>query len=622
MTEGDATLAPALAAWARGGVGCLPDADVEPGPWSDLLHRAVARARERGEPPPDHCHPSSPLWAVAPEARGVRLAPLDALPDEASGVVLPGDASRLTIAGLLRLRRAGVRVCWTWAPEGWRVDDLDAQLAALIYTRKVRPVARRLLPGVDGRPGLVARAMGAWLAARRTRGGPRAGEDADDQPAAPTVHPVPPSEAAWRATAAARAAPPCDDVRRIVLYIGSLSAGGAERQLCNLAIGLAERGLDVRVLTTLPLADDGAHYLPLLEEAGLEARPARVGPGLPRVRADLLLALPDHLRGPVAALAAELAEDPPDLLHCWLDHPNVIGGLAGLLADVPRILLATRNSAPTNFRYLYAPWLDTWYGVLRASPRVHWLANSHSGARSYADWLGLPVERVHVVLNGLFREHFTARAPDRRRSARAALDIREGAPVVAVVNRLSPEKQPELMLKVVGLVERDLPGLRVLVAGVGPLEPWLRAAIARRRLEDVVRLQGRVRDVTRILAAADCLLLTSRLEGCPNVVLEAQHQGLPVVATAGGGTVDAVLDGETGVLCATDDAVGLALALRRLLRDATLRATLGARARAFVDEAFAVDRMVELTARVYDLSAAGSDERVVTPRPAAAALVG
>src|SRR5262249_25960528 len=160
----------------------------------------------------------------------------------------------------------------------------------------------------------------------------------------------------------------------------------------------------VAVVTMNELEGQARHYAELLEQRKLPLRSARLRP-LRRhsVGADvwaLIRALPSELQSLVFALLGDLEASKPDILPCWLDQPDLAGGLAGLMAGVPNIILSTRNSNPTNFPRLLAPYQQPWYKLLAQSSRVHFIANSHSGAVSYADWLGIPSERFHVVFNG------------------------------------------------------------------------------------------------------------------------------------------------------------------------------------------------------------------------------
>jgi glycosyltransferase involved in cell wall biosynthesis len=383
-----------------------------------------------------------------------------------------------------------------------------------------------------------------------------------------------------------------------------LYPGGAERQLCNLAAGLIRRGMQVRTLTAFDLSGERGHYAELARRMGVACRPASAT-ALTRRAADelpwhLLRATPPGLRNLIVSLTAELAADPPDVLHCWLDQPNVMGTIAGLLAGVPCIVASTRNSNPTNFPRLNLPYFLDWYRIAVRSRRVHFVANSHSGAASYADWIGIPVERFHVVFNGIDLGQLPKPSPEARQKARAEFGLKETDRVVSGVFRLAEEKQPDVFLDVVRRVRGRVPGLRVLLAGAGDLGDHVARRVRTEGMGEYVRLLGRRSNVAAILLASDANLLTSKLEGTPNIALETQYLGTPIVATAGGGTVDAVAHGVTGFLAAVGDVDALVEYLERVLTDDTLRGRLAAAGPGFVEGRFGLEAMIDRTLAVYE----------------------
>jgi glycosyltransferase involved in cell wall biosynthesis len=95
-----------------------------------------------------------------------------------------------------------------------------------------------------------------------------------------------------------------------------------------------------------------------------------------------------------------------------------------------------------------------------------------------------------------------------------------------------------------------------------------------------------------VLAAADVVVLPSRDEGYPNVLLEAMAVGRPVVASATGDSPRIVRDGETGFLVPPNAAEPFAEALGRLLGDRGLRERMGARARAVAEAEHGLEPMV------------------------------
>ena len=180
--------------------------------------------------------------------------------------------------------------------------------------------------------------------------------------------------------------------------------------------------------------------------------------------------------------------------------------------------------------------------------------------------VGVPRDKVRVVPNGVdsrFR-------PGDRTAARRRLGLPVDGFIVLFVGLLIPIKGLDILVEALAEVETDL--LCVLV-GDGPLAPDLERQAVNLAVGDRLRFAGRQpsNEIPDWLVAADVLLLPSRSEGRPNVVLEAQACGIPVVATAVGGTPELVRDGETGLLIEPDNAPALAAAIDRLQADGDLR---------------------------------------------------
>ncbi len=130
-------------------------------------------------------------------------------------------------------------------------------------------------------------------------------------------------------------------------------------------------------------------------------------------------------------------------------------------------------------------------------------------------------------------------------------------------------------------------------------------SLTRLDLVDAGRLKvlGRRNDVPTLLAASDALLHAARFEGTPNVLLEAQQLGCPLVATTAGGTPDAVDAGRTGFLHDPGDFDGLRASLSRVLSDAQLRRAMSAAGSRWIEERFGLDRVVDETLACYAFGA-------------------
>ena len=164
---------------------------------------------------------------------------------------------------------------------------------------------------------------------------------------------------------------------------------------------------------------------------------------------------------------------------------------------------------------------------------------------------------------------------------------------------MSEEKQPFVWLEVARSIAAERADVAFFHAGEGPLDEAFRAEAADLVAAGRLRILGRRDDVPALLAASDALLHTARFEGTPNVLLEASHLGCPIVATAAGGSIDVVSDGETGFLRDPADTEGLLAALRRLLADGDLRRRFAAAGPRRIAEHFSLEAMVEGTLDAY-----------------------
>lgn len=211
---------------------------------------------------------------------------------------------------------------------------------------------------------------------------------------------------------------------------------------------------------------------------------------------------------------------------------------------------------------------------------------------------GVRPERLRLVPYRVDTDYFapSAEAPERR----------PDGPLAVSVGRFVPQKGYLELLDAVATVT----GLRLVLAGGGPLEEQLAARVSALGLRDRVKLRGWIsREQQRaLLRGADVYLQPSAPnlgEWMPRTILEAMAVGLPVVATDVGGIADVVHDGEAGLLIAHSDPAALADALRRLAVDDELRARLGQRARARALEAFSWDRSFDrYRAALSDLAVA------------------
>lgn len=213
------------------------------------------------------------------------------------------------------------------------------------------------------------------------------------------------------------------------------------------------------------------------------------------------------------------------------------------------------------------------------------LAPSH--VRALVDVEGLPEEKFTVIPNGVDSARYHPGADD---GARAEFGFGADDVVFTTVASLKPVKGVDVLLAAAQTALASNDRLRFLVVGDGP---------DRAALEDRARgLDGRVvfaglrDDVERIYRGSDALVMPSRSEAYPNVVLEAMASGLPVIATDVGSVRDLV-SGETAVVVPPEDPAVLADAVTALAANPQGRRRMGGRAREVVVERHDIERMVK-----------------------------
>ena len=369
----------------------------------------------------------------------------------------------------------------------------------------------------------------------------------------------------------------CKSIKAKILFVlPNLSPGGAERQACNLLIQLKNSGYEVKLLTLLPLVGEGGHYQSMLRLAGIEiievataANTLDLSCVLETV-SDQSLGVVSHsdyfVRQLLSKVFFQVISEDPDLVVNFLDLANLAGGIAALLAGVPKVLISFRNVNPTHFGF-YEKWYKPYYRALLASPRLHISGNSEKGNLSYSEWLGIPPARIMLFRNGVDIKSYRRATNLEQKHLRAKLGFTADGPVLGGVFRLSAEKRPELFVEVFQHLAKKMPDIQGFIAGGGNLKREIEAKIKQFGLANKLIILGAVADVSPYLSICSALLQTSIVEGTANSLLEAQLLGVPVIATAAGGSCESLDEGKTGYLINSGKASIIAAVIAELLAD-------------------------------------------------------
>lgn len=206
--------------------------------------------------------------------------------------------------------------------------------------------------------------------------------------------------------------------------------------------------------------------------------------------------------------------------------------------------------------------------------------------------------RVRVIPNAVDVDH-PAPTSSGGPPVRVTHGIGADAPLVVVVSRLSPEKGVDVFLRAFARLLGDVPGVRGLIVGDGPLRDAHEALARDLGIDAAVRFAGFTPTPGDYLLAADLVVLPSRSECIPNVALESMALGKPVVATSVGGVPEVIEDGISGLLAPPENPQALAAAMTRALLDAPLAQRLGSAGQSRVAAHFSAAAFADAVLSLY-----------------------
>ncbi len=376
-----------------------------------------------------------------------------------------------------------------------------------------------------------------------------------------------------RQAAAPSAEIPCipertpQNVDGLFLMTSQLATGGTERQFALMANGL--RGSRYRVELGC-LARRGA----FLCEVG-EIAEFPLGGSF----------LTAQARRSRSALARLLRSSGIAIAHSFDFYSNLMLGPVARRARVPVVIGSLRSLAdrlnPLQFGALL------W--VLGRCDRV--VCNSRAAARKLVD-NGLAADKLVVIPNALAAEAFAFPAPALPRMGTVAR--------VGMIGRMNEAvKNQETFLRACAALAAQFPQVEFVLAGDGPLRPRYEQLARGLGIAQRVRFLGERRDVTAVLASLDVSVVPSLSESLSNVVLESMAAGKGIVASCVGGNTELIQEGVSGRLVMPEDYEGCAEAIASLLRNPSLRADMGRRARQIAQEQFGLDAICDRYEQLY-----------------------
>lgn len=288
----------------------------------------------------------------------------------------------------------------------------------------------------------------------------------------------------------------------------------------------------------------------------------------------------------------------PAIVHTHGVRGNLLGRLANQLEGHPAKLITTIHSV-LALDYPN-PWKRILFGLLEKST---WPLTDHFilVSRAMRESLlaeGLPAEKTTVIHNAIQLPKEPPRRPERS-GLREELGLPQNTVVAGTVARLHKVKGHTYLIQAVRRLKDRHPNVHYIWVGGGEMEQELKAEVQNAGLADVIHFLGIRKDVPELLPQFDLFILPSVSEGLSLAILEAMLAGVPVIATAVGGSPEVVEEGRDGLLVPARDAEALYRAIDRALSNPEQMRRFARAGQQKVFAQYSLERLVGETTNVY-----------------------
>lgn len=341
---------------------------------------------------------------------------------------------------------------------------------------------------------------------------------------------------------------------RLVFCITELNVGGAERVMCELVVRLLGRGHSVAVCSLQPRPENNS-CIAQLESAGITIKFLNINSTL-------------SLVGGLFGLRKFLREQSPDVFVSFMFHANFLGRIAAYFAGIKHVVSCIRVAEHSAKWHLV---LDRWTSVLVEK----YVCVSDSVAEFSRTIGGLPARKIAVINNGVA----------------VPTELKNGTNKIIFVGRLDHQKGIDWLVQTIPSWLTQLEDWELLIVGDGVFRDKLEERIDD-NLRQRVKILGWRADAVELIAESKILLLSSRWEGMPNVVLQAMSNAKPVVATNVEGIAELLGNSAEQQICRFGDTEQFAQKILNIANNPTLAHELGQLNRSRIISKYSIDDMV------------------------------
>jgi len=357
----------------------------------------------------------------------------------------------------------------------------------------------------------------------------------------------------------------------ILFLTTHLNVGGITSYLLTLSRGLISLGHSVTIVSSGgALQDDfeslGAHVYPINIRTKSEL--------------DIRIYMATH------EVDSLIRDKEIQIIHAQTRITQVMGFILKKMTGVAFCSTCHGFFKPKWSRKVFPCWGDA---VIAISPAVedHLKNDFH-----------VPHGKICLIRNGLDLQSFPLKTSEEKQRLRKELKIGTG-PVLGIIARLSDVKGHSVLIDAMPEVIARFPAVRLLIIGEGRMEAQLKDKVFSQGLKDHVMFLPVVNRTSDMLALLDVFIMPSLQEGLGLSVMEAQAAGLPVIASRVGGLPSIVQEKETGRLVESRNSRQLADVILDVLNHPQEAVYMGQKARAFIKQEFAAEKMVRDTVKMY-----------------------
>ncbi len=366
-------------------------------------------------------------------------------------------------------------------------------------------------------------------------------------------------------------------MKRKILHI-TQSVGGIETYILNILANIDRDRFEMSLICPL-------------DSGGLSKRASDLDVAVYRVRMRREIS-PFYDLQNLFEISGIVRKIKPDLIHAHSSKAGILGRIAAVLNRIPVIYTPNAYAflGSTGFKRAMYLLIEI---AIRPFTSLLLAVGQSEYERSVHD-VRFPLERVRTVENAIK----ILETPTRLETSPGSV------PLVLMVGRLNYQKNPEMFVRAAHIVANQVPNAEFRIIGGGYQEfhgKLTRNLVASLFLKERLKILNWMDQdsLVKLMERAQVIVVPSRYDGLPFLVLEAMAMGKPVVGTRVDGVKDAIADGETGFLVELDDVKSMAERIILLLKDPELRSRLGNAGWKRVEREFNIEKNIRRIENIY-----------------------